>query len=140
MVTEIAGIDLTPLFDALVILALAFIAYVTKLVKDKTDATHTIAVANQATIQSIDTAQTAQMAVAQPAAAQAASVAIYRSMNDAVKSIETDGMSPEDKASFLAQVAFNEDAGNVRYTIALSHGFLVVENGCVINDSYTGVK
>ena len=137
MVVEVSGIDLTGLIEAAIGVILLFIAYVGTLIKQKIDATHDIAATNKANIDAMNTAQSIQMVTASPAPAPvtvATEPTFYRYMTDAVKSFETTGWPPENKASFLAQVAFNEAARNIRYTVTIpGMGTATVENGCVID-------
>jgi hypothetical protein len=142
MTSILAGIDLQPLIEALVGLFLALVIYLqTQLQKTATAnsaAIQAAAVTNAATaatVKSMDTAQTVQMAVATPAAAQAAEVSVYRTMTDAAKKENMRGLDADQQKSFLAQVAFNEDAKNIRYQIVIPPlGYLVIENGCAIDD------
>jgi hypothetical protein len=62
-------------------------------------------------------------------------------MSEAAKLENMRGLTPDEQALFLQQVNFNEDAGNVRYTISIpGKGFLVVENGAAIDDELAEIS
>lgn len=125
---ELDQATITQLFVALIALLSAISLWITS-------KTHDVAVTNKANIDTMNTAQTVQMVMANPTTTTPTTpTAPYRYMTDAAKSFETTGWSIDEKNSFLSQVAVNEAAGNVRYTVTIpGRGTAIVENGCVID-------